>query len=61
MQLVFVSEPGDKEKWLLSEKCSVFDHSDACALAFDLLQAQRKSKGKPPVEFRYNKHELVRA
>ena len=60
MQLVFCSEPGQPDRWLLHKGRSHFEHSASCRGAFYTIQAERKEKDARPLKFRANISLLVR-
>jgi hypothetical protein len=60
MQLVFYSQPGQPDRWLLHKGRSHFEHSASCRGAFCTFHAERKVKGTRPLKFRANVSLLVR-
>ncbi|MBM4224838.1 MAG: hypothetical protein FJ167_08610 [Gammaproteobacteria bacterium] len=59
-QLVFYTEPGQPDRWLLSLRRSHLDHSADCTGTFFAIQSQRKKDGRAPLLFRANITLLVR-
>ena len=59
-QLVFYTEPGQSDRWLLSLRRSHLDHSADCTGTFFAIQSQRKKDGRAPLLFRANVTLLVR-
>lgn len=60
VQLVFQSEPGNRQRWLLDERRSHYEHSEDCLGTFASIQAKRKQNNQPPLAFRANVTLLVR-
>lgn len=59
-QLVFCTEPGQPDRWLLSLRGSHLEHSAECRGTFFGIQSQRKVDGRAPLLFRANMTLLVR-
>lgn len=60
MQVVFCSEPGQPDRWLLHKGRSHFEHSASCRGAFYTIHAERKERGERALKFRANVSLLVR-
>jgi len=59
-QLVFYTEPGQPDRWLLNDRLSVLQHSKECRGTYMTIQSQRKKDGRAPLLFRANITLLVR-